>query len=74
MPSRADREHSSSLPGPSFTEIANGSKATHESLRVFLLTTHSNIAHPGGMPHPTLTEKQIWQIAAYLASLRNTQE
>ncbi len=74
IPSRADQEPSSSLPGPSFAEIANGPKVTHESLRVFLLTTHSNIAHPGGMPNPTLTEKQIWQIAAYLASLRNTQE
>lgn len=70
----ADQEHSTSLPGLSFSEIANGSNATHERLRVFLLTTHSNVGHPGGMPNPTLTEQQIWQIAAYLAGLRNTQE
>jgi mono/diheme cytochrome c family protein len=74
IPSQSIQEPTSSLPGPPFSKIANGSKATHENLRVFLLSTHSNVSHPGGMPTPALTEKQIWQIAAYLSSLRNAQK
>jgi mono/diheme cytochrome c family protein len=71
MPSQASKGPASGAP---FTEIAKGTKATHENLRAFLLSTHSNIAHPGGMPRLELTETQIWQIAAYLSSLRNEQE
>jgi mono/diheme cytochrome c family protein len=74
MPSQSSKEPALSLTGAPFPEIAKGSKATHENLRVFLLSTHSNIAHPGGMPRLELTETQIWQIAAYLSSLRNEQE
>jgi mono/diheme cytochrome c family protein len=73
-PSTRDQESPSSRIGPPLSEIAKGKKATHENLRNFLLSTHSNIAHPGAMPSPELTEKQIWQIAAYLSSLRNEQD
>jgi mono/diheme cytochrome c family protein len=59
--------------GPPFSEIAKGSKARHEPLRTFLLSTHSNVGHPGAMPSPELTEQQIWQIAAYLSSLRDVE-
>ena len=59
-------------PGPSFEEIAKGSKASPETLRIFLLSTQSNVGHPGGMPNPKLTEAQIRLISAYLSSLRNT--
>jgi cyclohexanecarboxyl-CoA dehydrogenase len=31
---------------------------------------HSDISHPSTMPTPELTEKQIDEIAAYIASLR----
>ncbi len=74
MPSQPSKEPGSSLTEAPFSEIANGSKGTHENLRVFLLSTHSNVAHPGGMPRLELTETQIRQIAAYLSSLRNEQE
>jgi mono/diheme cytochrome c family protein len=74
IPSQSNQERASSLSGPAFSEIAKGSKATHEKLRVFLLSTHSNVGHPGGMPSPTLTEEQIWRIAAYLSSLRDAKE
>jgi cytochrome c1 len=30
------------------------------------------VSHPGGMPNPGLTERQIEQISAYLESLRAT--
>jgi mono/diheme cytochrome c family protein len=74
MPSQSSKESAPSLTGAPFSEIAKGSKATHENLTLFLLSTHSNIAHPGGMPRLELTETQIRQIAAYLSSLRNEQE
>lgn len=56
--------------GPSFEVIAKGTKSTPEALRAFLLSTHSNISHPGAMPRPPLTEDQIRLIAAYMSSLR----
>jgi mono/diheme cytochrome c family protein len=59
---------------PSMQQIAEGNKATLESLRVFLLSTHSNAAHPGNMPNLELTEGEIWQIAAYLSSLHGENE
>lgn len=57
-------------PGPSFVEIAKGERAAPEALRAFLHSTASNVSHPGAMPNPELSEKQIDEIAAYLASLR----
>jgi mono/diheme cytochrome c family protein len=57
--------------GASFEEIAKGSKATPEALRVFLLSTHSSVSHPGAMPSPALTEDQIRLISAYVSSLRS---
>ena len=57
--------------GPSLEEIAKGSKAAPEALRIFLLSTQSNVGHPGSMPNPKLTEDQIRLISAYLSSLRN---
>jgi len=61
-----------SPPGPSFEEIAKGSKAAPEALHIFLLSTQSNVGHPGSMPNLKLTEDQIRLISAYLSSLRNT--
>lgn len=68
------QKRTSPPPGPPFSDIAKGSKGTHENLRMFLLSTQSGIRHPGAMPSLGLTEQQIWQIAAYLASLRDTSQ
>jgi mono/diheme cytochrome c family protein len=59
---------------PSFEEIAKGTKAAPEPLRIFLLSTQSSVAHPGSMPNPKLTEDQIRVIAAYLSTLRNAKQ
>ncbi len=56
--------------GPSFAKIAKGPHATPDSLRDFLRSTHSDVSHPSAMPSPELTEQQIDDIAAYIASLR----
>ena len=56
--------------GPPFAEIAKGSRAAPEALRDFLHSTHSDVGHPGAMPNPALTERQIDEIAAYLATMR----
>ena len=56
--------------GPPFAEIAKGPHAAPEALRDFLRSTHSDVAHPNAMPAPELTERQIDEIAAYIASLR----
>ena len=42
-------------------------------MRNFLRSTHSNISHPSAMPNPELTEQQIDDIAAYIASLRTAE-
>lgn len=63
-------QHAAPLAGPSFEEIAKGSKAAPDALRVFLLSTHSSVSHPGNMPRPALTEDQIRLISAYVSSLR----
>jgi mono/diheme cytochrome c family protein len=59
------------LAGPSFADIAKGSKSAPEVFRSFLLSTHSTVSHPGAMPRPLLTEEEIRLIFAYLASLRD---
>ncbi len=64
------QDQSAQLPAPSFVEIAKGNKAEPQSLRIFLLSTHSNVGHPGAMPSPALTEDQIRTISAYLSSLK----
>ncbi len=69
--SESTRKRTSLPPGAPFSDIAKGSKGTHENLRTFLLSTQSNVRHPGAMPFLGLTDQQIWQIAAYLASLRD---
>jgi mono/diheme cytochrome c family protein len=56
--------------GPPFADIAKGPHATPDALRDFLRSTHSDIAHPNAMPAPGLTERQIDELAAYIASLR----
>jgi mono/diheme cytochrome c family protein len=56
----------------SFAEIAQGAKSSGAALHDFLRSTHNNVSHPGAMPNPQLTEKQIDAIAAYVASLRRT--
>jgi len=56
--------------GPSFAEIAKGSKAEPEALRDFLNSTQSTVGHPSTMPRLDLTEHEIEQISAYLQTLR----
>ena len=56
--------------GSPFPDIAKGDHATPEALRDFLHTTHANVSHPGGMPAQELTEQEIDELAAYIASLR----
>jgi cytochrome c1 len=70
IPSHPIQEQASRPSGPPFEEIAKGSKATPEALRVFLFSTHSNVSHPGAMPNPGLTEEEVQLICAYLTSLR----
>jgi mono/diheme cytochrome c family protein len=55
---------------PTFAEIARGSHVSPEALGTFLRATHSNVSHPGAMPHIDLTDEQIRLISDYLASLR----
>jgi len=56
--------------GPPFSEIANGADASPETLKNFLVSTHASVSHPNAMPNLELTDRQIKEIAAYLASLR----
>lgn len=70
IPSHPIQEQASRPSGPPFEEIAKGSKATPEALRVFLFSTHRNVSHPGAMPNPGLTEEEVQLISAYLTSLR----
>ena len=74
MAAQPIQEQAAPPSGPSFEEIAKGTKATPEALRVFLLSTQSNVGHPGGMPNPKLTEDQIHLISAYLSSLRDVKK
>ena len=55
--------------GPSFTDIAKGSKAEPEALRDFLNSTQSAVGHPSTMPRLNLTEREIDDISAYLQTL-----
>jgi hypothetical protein len=73
-PSQANKKPASPSAGAPLSEVAKGSEATQENLSDFLLSTHSNIAHPGGMPRLELTETEIRQIGAYLSDLRIEQE
>lgn len=70
--SRSSAQSQTRAAAPSFEEIAVGSKTTREALRAFLLSTNSNVSHPGAMPTPKLTESEIDLIYAYLSSLRET--
>ncbi len=56
--------------GPAFAEIAKGPHASREALRDFLRATHADVSHPGAMPAPELSERQIDALAAYIAGLR----
>ena len=56
--------------GSSFPDIAKGDHATPAALRDFLRTTHNDVSHPGAMPTQELTEQEIDELAAYIASLR----
>jgi mono/diheme cytochrome c family protein len=56
--------------GPPFAEIAKGPRATPDSLRDFLRSTHADVSHPHEMPNPEVTERQIDDLAAYIESLR----
>jgi len=56
--------------GPTFSEIAKGAHASPDALKNFLSSTHASVSHPNAMPNPELTDQQINEIAAYLASLR----
>lgn len=56
---------------PSFHAIANRPGVSAESLRTFLLTTHSTIATPRNMPNPQLTDDQATAVVSYILSLRD---
>lgn len=56
--------------GPSFADIAKGSKAEPQALHDFLNSTQSDVGHPSAMPRLDLTEREIDQILAYLRTLR----
>ncbi len=56
--------------GPPFAEIAKGPRAAPEALRDFVHSTGSDVSHPSAMPNPSLTDRQIDEITAYLATLR----
>jgi mono/diheme cytochrome c family protein len=56
--------------GPDFQNVANGSKASFETLRNFLHSTHSDVKNPGAMPHMDLNDEQIHQLSEYFKSLR----
>ena len=55
--------------GPPFAQIAKGPRATPDALRDFLHSTQADVSHPNAMPNPGLTERQIDDLAAYIASL-----
>jgi mono/diheme cytochrome c family protein len=57
-------------PGPSFDAIANKPATTTESLRIFISTTHAEIATATGMPNPQLVDYQIAEVVTYILSLR----
>lgn len=59
-----------SHPGRPFRDIANQQGVTADSLRTFLLTTHSTTDPPFTMPNPQLTDQQIGAMIAYILSLR----
>jgi mono/diheme cytochrome c family protein len=56
--------------GPSFAVIAKGQRAEPGALANFLRSTHSDVSHPNGMPTQQLTDRQIEEISAFLATLR----
>jgi mono/diheme cytochrome c family protein len=58
-------------PAPNFQVIAAKPGISKASLRQFILTTHSSITNPEGMPNPQLTEDQAADIASYILSLRS---
>lgn len=59
---------------PSFRAIANARGMTAESLKKFILTTHSSVAEPANMPNPQLTDDQANDIVSYILSLRRSGE
>ena len=64
----------SERPGPPFAEIANGDHFEPNPLLALLRSTHSDVSHPGGMPTSELSDHEIEQISAYLASLRGKKQ
>ena len=56
--------------GRPFSTIAKDAYTSPQALKSYLGSTHATISHPGAMPNPELTDRQIEEIAAYLASLR----
>lgn len=57
-------------PGPPFAEIARRPGISPAYLRDFLLHTHSSTNPPFTMPNPSLTDRQIDAMIAYILSLR----
>ena len=57
-------------PAPSFRSIANRPGVTAESLRTFVLTTHTSLKSPHDMPNPQLSGDQATAVAGYILSLR----
>lgn len=73
VPSQLIQEQPSRPSGPSFEEITKSAKAAPEALRVFLLSTHSSVSHPGAMPNLGLAEDQMRLISAYVSSFRKAE-
>ena len=59
-------------PAPSFRIIAKKRGTNADSLRNFLLTTHTILAEPANMPNPQLTKDQVTQLVSYILSLRSS--
>jgi mono/diheme cytochrome c family protein len=58
-------------PAPNFRAISAKPGINEASLQQFILTTHSAITNPEGMPNPQLTADQAADIASYIVSLRS---
>ena len=59
--------------GPPFADIAKGPHASAGSLRDFLRSTHSDVSHPNAMPSPSLSQREIDALVAYIASLHHAE-
>jgi cytochrome c551/c552 len=69
----AKRHVVSQTVGPPFADIAKDPHASVGFLRDFLRSTHSDVSHPNAMPNPSLSQREIEALAAYIASLHHAE-